>query len=81
MVVALTTLIALAVDCPKLTIAPVKKLVPVMVTAVPPELGPVAGEIEVTVAPLPVAAVPVVVNVHTGPATERFAMVLDTIFQ
>ena len=48
-VVPLMILIELAVDGPKLTLAPVKKFVPVMVTAVAPELGPVAGEMPVTV--------------------------------
>ena len=34
---------------PKLTVAPARKPVPVMVTAVPPAAGPVLGAIEVTV--------------------------------
>jgi hypothetical protein len=48
-VVALTTVTPVADDPPNTTaVAPVK-LVPVMVTAVPPATGPVVGEIEVTV--------------------------------
>jgi hypothetical protein len=34
---------------PKVTVAPLTKFVPVMVTAVPPAVGPLFGETEVTV--------------------------------
>jgi hypothetical protein len=44
-----TTFTLVAVVPPKLTVAPVRKPVPVMVTAVPPEASPVFGETEVTV--------------------------------
>ena len=42
-----TTLVAAAV--PNVTVAPVAKLVPVMVTAVPPPVDPVFGDTLVTV--------------------------------
>jgi len=47
-VLSTTTLVA-AVD-PNVTVAPVAKLVPVMVTAVPPVVGPLFGDMLVTVA-------------------------------
>jgi hypothetical protein len=47
--VLLTTFTPVAAVPPKLTVAPARKPVPVMVTAVPPVESPVFGEIEVTV--------------------------------
>jgi hypothetical protein len=49
MLVALTTVTPVAAVPPRLTAAPVMKPVPVMVTAVPPLVVPVVGEIAVTV--------------------------------
>jgi hypothetical protein len=43
MLVLLTTTTLVAAVLPKVTVAPVAKLVPVMVTAVPPEVDPVFG--------------------------------------
>src|SRR6266853_5213533 len=48
-VVALTTATPVAAAPPSATVAPVTKFVPVIVTAVPPAGGPVAGAIPVTV--------------------------------
>lgn len=47
--VLFTTVTPVAAVPPKLTVAPVKKLVPVIVTPVPPPTGPVLGVIDVTV--------------------------------
>jgi hypothetical protein len=47
--VPLTTVTPVAAVPPKLTVAPARKPVPVMVTAVPPLAVPVLGAIEVTV--------------------------------
>ena len=52
-VVLFTTTIVVAVANPKLTVAPVAKLLPVIVTAVPPLESPDVGVIELTVAPVP----------------------------
>ena len=49
MEVELTTVTLVAAVPPKLTVAPVEKPVPVMVTNVPPLVGPEVGEIAVTV--------------------------------
>jgi hypothetical protein len=49
MEVALTTFTPVAALPPKLTVAPVRNPVPVMVTAVPPAGRPLAGETDVTV--------------------------------
>ena len=47
--VLLTTFTPVAAAPPRLTAAPARKPVPVMVTGVPPDTVPVLGEIEVTV--------------------------------
>lgn len=47
--VSLLTMALVALVEPKLTVAPLRKLVPVSVTAVPPAVGPLLGEIESTV--------------------------------
>jgi hypothetical protein len=47
--VLLTTVTPVAAVPPKLTVAPVAKLVPVIVTAVPPAVGPLVGATPVTV--------------------------------
>jgi hypothetical protein len=47
--VLLATFTFVAATPPNLTVAPAEKPVPVIVTAVPPESDPEAGEIEVTV--------------------------------
>ena len=47
--VLLTTFTPVAAVPPSFTVAPVRKPVPVMFTAVPPDVGPVAGEIALTV--------------------------------
>jgi hypothetical protein len=47
--VLLVTVTPVAALPPKLTVAPVKKLVPVIVTAVPPAADPEFGETEATV--------------------------------
>ena len=46
--VALTTTTLVAAAAPNVTVAPVAKFVPVMVTAVPPAVDPVFGETLVT---------------------------------
>jgi hypothetical protein len=46
--VLLITVTPVAAVPPKLTVAPVRKFVPVIVTAVPPLAGPVLGVIDVT---------------------------------
>ncbi len=48
-VVGLTTVTPVAAIAPKKTDAPAAKLVPVIVTAVPPAVGPLVGVIPVTV--------------------------------
>ena len=48
-VVALTNVTLVAAVPPMVTVAPLAKYVPVMVTGVPPALEPVVGEIAVTV--------------------------------
>jgi hypothetical protein len=47
--VALTTTTLVAAVAPNVTVAPVAKFVPVIVTAVPPAVGPPIGETLVTV--------------------------------
>lgn len=47
--VALTTLTPVAGVAPNVTAVALRRLVPVMVTVVPPPPGPVVGEIELTV--------------------------------
>jgi hypothetical protein len=47
--VLLTTTTLVAAAAPNVTVAPVAKLVPVMVTAVPPPVDPVFGDTLVTV--------------------------------
>ena len=49
MVVLFTTVILVAAVLPRVTVAPATKLVPVIVMAVPPEVGPVSGVTLVTV--------------------------------
>ena len=49
MVVLFTTVTLVAALLPKVTVAPAAKLVPVMVTAVPPEVDPLLGLMLVTV--------------------------------
>jgi hypothetical protein len=44
-----TTVTAVAAVPPKVTVAPAKKPVPEIVTAVPPAIGPLLGTTEVTV--------------------------------
>lgn len=48
-VVALSNCTLVPATAPKATVAPLTKFVPVMVTTVPPDEGPVAGVIELTV--------------------------------
>ena len=47
--VLFTTTTLLAAALPKVTVAPVAKFVPVIVTAVPPPTGPLFGDTPVTV--------------------------------
>ena len=49
MLVALTTVTPVAAVPPKVTVAPATKSAPVMVTAVPPAVGPLVGLTPVTV--------------------------------
>jgi hypothetical protein len=49
MVVAFTTTTFVAAVAPNVTVAPVTKFVPVIVTAVPPVVDPVFGETLLTV--------------------------------
>ena len=48
MLAALTTVTFVAAVPPTVTVAPVTKPVPAMVTLVPPAMGPLPGEIDVT---------------------------------
>src|SRR6266567_3965987 len=48
-VLLFTTFTLLAAEPPKLTVAPVMKLLPLIVTAVPPTVAPILGEIDVIV--------------------------------
>jgi hypothetical protein len=48
-VVLLTTVTFVAAALPKVTAAPEAKFVPVIVTVVPPEVGPLLGDTPVTV--------------------------------
>lgn len=50
--VALTTTTFVAAALPNVTVAPEAKLVPVIVTAVPPAGGPLLGETLLTVTPV-----------------------------
>ena len=52
MVVELTTTTDVADEPPSVTVAPAAKPVPRIVTACPPAVGPVAGEIAVTAGPV-----------------------------
>ena len=47
--VLFTTVTPVAVVPPMLTVAPVRKLLPVIVMAVPPATGPLVGETDATV--------------------------------
>jgi hypothetical protein len=47
--VLLTTTTLVAAGPPNVTAAPAKKFVPVIVTAVPPAVGPLGGAMEITV--------------------------------
>ena len=80
-VVLFTTTVLVAVDWPKLAVAPVAKLVPVIVRIVPPLTGPVLGLTAVTVAPGPGVVGVVDVNDQIGPPAMMFAMVFPTIRQ
>ena len=51
MVVLLTTTTLVAAALPNVTVAPVAKFVPVIVTAVPPATGPAFGEMLLTAGP------------------------------
>lgn len=51
--VALTTTTLVAAAAPKVTVAPVVKFVPVIVTGVPPVVGPLFGETALTVGTSP----------------------------
>ena len=55
--VLFTTTTLVAADVPNVTVAPVEKLVPVIVTAVPPAVGPLVGDIPVTVGEAPTEGV------------------------
>ena len=79
-VVLFTNTILLARTYPKLTLGEAAKFVPEIVTAVPPESGPVLAVTEVTVAPV-VGAVAVVVNDQVDPVAVILAIVFDVIFQ
>jgi len=53
MVVLFVTTTLVAAVAPNVTVAPVAKFVPVMVTPVPPAVGPLFGETLVTVGTVP----------------------------
>ena len=61
-----TTLVAAAV--PKVTVAPAAKFVPVIVTAVPPEVEPLFGVTLLTVGAGPETATKVAICMTQGPA-------------
>jgi hypothetical protein len=65
----------------KVTVAPVAKFVPVMVTTVPPEAGPVAGLTALTVAPAAGGVGVAVVNDQIEPLAAIFAIVFPKIRQ
>jgi hypothetical protein len=65
MLVLLATLTLVAGEPPIDTLAPVWKLVPVIVRVVPPVVGPLVGVNELTVGAG--LALPAVVKLHTGP--------------
>ena len=54
-VVPLTTTTLVAAAVPNVTVAPAAKLVPVIVTGVPPDTGPLLGEIPLTDGTFPAA--------------------------
>ena len=78
-VVLLVTLTPVAGAPPILTAGPAKKLVPVIVIAVPPAVLPLLGEIDEMVGAAP--GVPAVVKLQMGPLAVMLAMVLLTIRQ
>jgi hypothetical protein len=77
----LTTLTFGAAAPPNVTVAPGAKLVPVIVTDVPPLVVPEFGETADTVGAGAGGGVPDVVKRHTGPVAVWFAIVLPTIRQ
>jgi hypothetical protein len=81
MVVLLTTTTLGDVATSKVTVAPVRKLLPVMVTAVPPAVVPVLGLMALTVAPAPGGVGVAVVNDQIEPLAAIFAIVFPMIRQ
>ena len=77
--VPLATFTDVAAVPPMVTVAPVAKFVPVIVTFVPPTVVPELGDMPVTVGGAP--GVPAVVKLRIGPLAVTFAMVLPTIRQ
>ncbi len=61
--VALTKVTPVAAVPPKVTVAPLTKSVPVMVTDVPPMSGPLVGATEVTMGPPASVTLPYLISV------------------
>jgi hypothetical protein len=76
MVVLFTTTTLVAAALPKLTVAPVTKFVPVIVTAVPPDVDPLVGDTLVTVGTGPDTAEKATICITQGPAPVNVAVAL-----
>ena len=75
-VVALTTLTPVAALPPTVTVAPAAKFVPVIVTAVPPAVGPDAGATPLTAGAGPAAALNVAICMTQFPLDPSAAVAL-----
>src|ERR1700678_517823 len=76
MVVLFTTATLVAAVLPKVTAAPATKLVPVMVTAVPPEVDPLLGLTPLTVGAGGGTAAKVTICMTQGPGEVNVAVAL-----
>jgi hypothetical protein len=74
--VLLTTTTFVAAVPPNVTVAPVAKFVPVIVTAVPPAVGPLFGDTLLTVGAGPETAEKVAICMTHGPAAVNVAVAL-----
>ena len=74
--VLLTTTTLVAAVPPNVTVAPLAKFVPVIVTAVPPDVGPLLGLTPLTVGTGPEAAEKVTICMTQGPAEVNVAVAL-----
>jgi hypothetical protein len=76
MVVLFTATTLVAAAPPNVTVAPAAKLVPVIVTAVPPAVDPLFGDTLVTVGAAPAAAANVAICMIQGPEPSSVAVAL-----